>query len=165
MEIEKKYFVNEKILSVDLNKYPSKKIEQYYISLNPEIRFRKSVSKNIKYYMTVKSDGTLVRKEVECEIDEKLFESMKECKIGYAIIKTRYNINIINGLIAELDIFEGNLKGLKTVEIEFSNISELNNIDKKLPEWFDRDVTEEKIFKNKALSQVSFNEIKNSVKI
>lgn len=153
MEIERKFLVNIEFIDFDLNKYELEKIEQYYISLTPEVRFRKIMGKETKCFLTVKGEGDMIRKEVESPIDEILFEKMKECMIGNLISKKRYLIKLDNRLNCELDIYEERLKGLATAEIEFESEEMANKIGKNLPKWFGKEVTWNKAYKNKMLSQ------------
>ena len=64
--------------------------------------------------------------------------------------KTRYYIPHDNHTI-ELDIFEGKNSGLILAEIELNNEAEKNSI--KIPDWFDKDVSEDSNYANAALSR------------
>ena len=50
----------------------------------------------------------------------------------------------------ELDVFAGALNSLVLVEVEFSSIEQANNFQP--ADWFGREVTTEKCYKNKALA-------------
>jgi CYTH domain-containing protein len=78
------------------------------------------------------------------------------------LAKTRYYYPFSNGLIAEIDIFKGKLKGLVFVEVEFP--------DKKLmdsfipPDWFGKNITQESWAANTFLAGKSFSRIKQFLK-
>lgn len=115
-EIERKFLVNN---LPDLTEYPFKEIEQCYIKRNPELRIRKS---NNDYFITKKSDGTIKREEIETTINNTTYELLQSLIIGNLIKKTRFIIPLSDTLTAELDIYKGALKGLITVEVEFSSL-------------------------------------------
>ena len=71
MEIEKKYLIRH--IPVSLAAYPSKKLEQAYISVNPVIRVRKA---DDSYRLTVKSAGLLARQEFELDLDKAAYERL-----------------------------------------------------------------------------------------
>jgi CYTH domain-containing protein len=145
VEIERKYLVN--YLPFELSQYKCHNIRQGYISFNPEIRIR-----NIddKFFLTLKSDGNIARKEYEMEITESNYVQMKDFLISNLIEKTRYIIPISDRLNAELDVYIGKLNGGKVVEVEFSSETEAWAF--KEPNWFGKEITMEKQFKNKNLS-------------
>lgn len=158
LEIERKFLVSP---SLDLKCLPilqHKRIMQGYIYCDKytEIRVRSIDTNNeSKYYYTVKisGDSSLTRTENEFEISKEIFTSLIE-KImpeTHLIIKDRYNIQLHNNLVAELDCFCGNLEGLQMVEVEFPNEQEASNFEK--PDWFLEDVTSDKKYKNKNLAK------------
>lgn len=74
-------------------------------------------------------------------------------------------------MIAELDLYYGKLEGLMTVEVEFSNETELLNFCK--PDWFGNEL-DKKCFSNANLSKMTKDDfinlvgnesIKNNIKI
>jgi CYTH domain-containing protein len=148
-EIERKFLVKDMpSITKDNESYL---VEQYYISTNPEIRLRKTQNLNsnqVNYYMTQKSDGTKVRDEIETEVDESFYISNQEKMIGHMIRKTRTRIPLENKLTAELDVYHG--IDLRVVEVEFKDESEANAFI--LPQWFGKEVTNDKRYKNKNLA-------------
>lgn len=145
-EIERKFLINEP--PDDLNKYPNHKIEQGYLAVTDdfEVRLRK---KGDRYYQTSKSEGGLVRKEVEIELSPDQFDALWPLTEGKRIEKTRYNIEY-EGFLIELDLYSGSLKGLRVAEIEFQteDLSETFTP----PDWFEDEVTDDKRYKNKYLA-------------
>ena len=83
-EIERKFLVKE--FPDYLWKYESVNIEQYYISINPEIRIRKI---DEKHFLTFKTEGDLERKEMEIPITEFQFHNLKDIALFEGIHKSR----------------------------------------------------------------------------
>lgn len=157
MEIEKKFLVDEDILlsQIILNNYNREDIKQAYISTDDtEVRIRKieNVYCEYKCFMTIKSKGDLVREEVEFEIPYSKYRDLIGCKMykGNIIEKIRYKIPLENELVAELDVYGGQLFGLISVEVEFKNKEDANNFIP--PRWFGEEVTKNKKYKNKNLA-------------
>lgn len=146
MEIERKYLV--KTIPFDLSSYKSHKISQGYLNTDPVIRIRKS---NDEYYLTYKGKGLLAREEYNLPLNEEAYLHLRTKIDGILIEKTRYEIPLDHGFLAELDLFEGELAPLKYVEVEFSSEEEANHFT--APEWFGRDVTELGIYQNSSLSK------------
>ena len=145
MEIEKKYLVSK--LNFNPEKYPSKEIEQGYISTDPVIRIRKYGK---DYILTIKGKGHLAREEYELDISAVQYQNLLSKVDNSIITKIRYYIPLNDSLTAELDVYEGFLKGLMTVEVEFPTIEEAENFIS--PSWFGKDVTFDKRYKNASLS-------------
>lgn len=157
MEIEKKYQVAT--LPSNLASYPSKNIEQGYLCANPTVRIRKC---NEDYILTYKSKfgiddmvgkDAIIHNEVEVLLNKEGYEHLKEKVDNHLISKTRYMIPLENHLTAELDIFEGRLKGLIFVEVEFEREEDAKAFIP--PTWFGKDVTFDSRYKNGYLSTVN----------
>ncbi len=154
MEIERKFQIAR--MPEDLEQYKKKEIEQGYLCIDPVIRIRKS---NDNYILTYKSrigmierpdEIALTCEEVELALTKESYEHLKEKKDGNIIYKTRYLIPLEGGLTAELDVFHKQLEGLQFVEVEFSNEEEAGKF--KLPDWFGKDVSFDKRYKNNYLA-------------
>ncbi|SHO53743.1 CYTH domain-containing protein [Anaerocolumna xylanovorans] len=153
METERKFLLRR--LPGNLADYEKKKIEQGYLCTNPVIRIRKS---NEEYYMTYKSrlnvqaDSrvALVCEEVELPLTKEAYYHLREKADSRLITKNRYLIPLSDGLKAELDIFEGELKGLIFAEVEFKSEEEAK--DFKMPDWFLEEVTFDDRYKNNVLA-------------
>lgn len=147
-EIERKFII-DKLLLPDLSKVDAEDIEQHYLSISEieEVRIRK---RDDKYFITVKSNGTLERDEWEVEISQKIFNNLLPATKGRMIIKKRYSIKLSPECIAEIDIYDGKLKGLILVEVEFQSIRDATSFVP--PKWFGRDVTEDARYKNRSLA-------------
>ncbi len=145
MEIERKFLT--KHIPFDITAYPSLQITQAYISFSPTIRIRQS---NEDYILTVKGKGHLARQEFELPLTKADYEKLLTKTEGTPVVKKRYLVPLENGLTAEVDIYEGELSGLMTTEVEFSSLEEANAF--LAPDWFGEDVSEEKAYKNTSLS-------------
>ncbi|MDY6820460.1 MAG: adenylate cyclase [Deferribacterota bacterium] len=146
LEIEKKYLV--KNIPLDLRKYECIDIVQGYIAVEEgfsEVRVR--IGK--KHSLTVKSYHTNYRFEKELLVSKKdSLELMKFCS-SRTVSKKRYIIPY-DDYVIELDIYKGKLEGLIIAEVEFKSEEELLRFKK--PDWFEKDVTDDKRYKNKNLA-------------
>ena len=145
MEIERKFLT--KHIPFDITVYPYKQISQAYISFSPTIRIRQS---NEDYILTVKGKGHLAREEFELPLSKEDYDKLFLKTEGTPVIKKRYLVPIDGGLTAEVDIYEGELEGLMTTEVEFHSLEAAENFV--APDWFGKDVSEEKAYKNTSLS-------------
>jgi adenylate cyclase len=144
-EIERKFLV--KTLPADLESYKSKEVEQFYISLRPEIRVRRAGD---ECFFTIKTGSGLTRQETELTITEIAYETLKAHAKGNIIHKTRYYIDLDCGLVVEVDIFHGSLAPLVMAEIEFPSEQEAKMF---LPlSWFGKEVTYDEAYKNQSLA-------------
>lgn len=136
MEIERKFLIDK--INFDLEKYKSKYIKQQYLykDIFTAIRKRLIIQNNVsKYFYTIKTNknGFSVN-EIEKEITQDEYDKLNN-ENNTEIIKTRYIIPYQNYKI-ELDIFDGEYKGLMFAEVEFKNETEAIEFEKNIPEWF-----------------------------
>lgn len=146
-EIERKFLVKH---LPDLTGARAFQIRQGYLTGpadSVEVRLRQ---KDDSYFLTLKSDGDVVRIERESEITAEQFSVFWPQTDGRRVEKTRWSGALLSGLVFELDEFSGALAPLTLVEVEFA--SELDAEEFVPPDWFGRDVTSDKRFKNKALA-------------
>ena len=121
-----------------------------------EARIRaKGSGENAKYFFTLKSDGTLLRDEFEEGIDSDKFEQLwPRASLG-RVSKIRREIDLGDGLTAEVDEYKDNLEGLYTLEVEFDpEVTPLLTVQAKVTS-FDpsaEDVTELKSYKNREMA-------------
>lgn len=154
MEIERKFKVSS--LPSGIEGYTNVHIRQRYLSFgdgeSPERRVRHACKdgKDV-YYLTEKSEGLLARVENEREISSEEYASLCADALTDDVRKTRYYVPLDGDLTAELDVYEGDLSGLVTVEVEFESIEEARGFAP--PEWFGDEVTEDKAYKNKSLAR------------
>ncbi len=147
MEIERKFLADR--LPDDLMSYPSRTIEQGYLSTDPVIRIRKD---NDKYELTYKSKGFMTRQEYNLPLTEEAYRHLLPKIDGRLIQKTRYMVPLGQGLTAEVDIFRGGLEPLILVEVEFRDEPSAKKFLP--PPWFGEDVTFSERYHNSALSKI-----------
>ncbi len=156
MEIEKKYLI--KNLPKNLEKYEKVRIEQGYLNTSsaPALRIRKYNQEYIlcyKFKMKTQQQVASVNKEIELPLTEESYQHLKTKIDGRMIEKNRYLVPLKDELTAEIDIFEGFLKGLEVVEVEFNSEEDANEFSP--PDWFGKDVTFDVRFKNSQLCEIS----------
>jgi len=148
-EIERKFLVRQP--PDDLDSHPSESIEQGYIVVegSAEVRVRRRGGTTV---LTVKSGQGRVRVEEEFAIDERRFDSLWPLSDGRRVAKTRYRlpVDVDAGLTIELDVYEGDLAGLTTAEVEFE--SEQASDEFAPPDWFGEEVTDDLRYANRALA-------------
>jgi len=152
-EIERKFKVKRLPLELLENIIPLELAQTYLEAPKGEERRVRAIN-NEKFVMTVKrpksSDG-LIREEIEQKISKEDYELFLHQQIGTQITKKRYKLPADNGLTYELDVYDGDLKGLMVVEIEFPTEELANNFEK--PDWFGEEVTSDKRYKNASLAK------------
>ena len=113
-----------------------------------------------KYIYTVKTKGDIKNNNSVYEIETTISKEEYDCiqSKNNIVKKYRVCIPITDKLIAEIDIYYGNLEGLITVEVEFKNEKDLSVFKK--PIWFG-DELNKKVFSNANLSNMSRDEFVN----
>lgn len=149
IEIERKWLVDLSKIDLDACAFITKGyIKQAYLSLfNPTVRVRTEDSEGeVAAYLTIKGESDnngLTRTEVETRID--IIPAIQLFSMCDNLIeKTRYYIHtdIDGGKYWELDVFEGENKGLAAVEMEFESIHCAYAFqDSELPSWVGKEVT------------------------
>ena len=157
MEIERKFLVRS--LPENLDRFPHSELEQGYISSGvTTVRIRRD---DEKYLLTIKKkpkdlsdpyEAVLVRDEIEEEIDADLYRRLSVYTETPMLRKTRYRIPY-GKYTVELDLYHGVLTGLATAEIEFPNVAEAMAVT--VPEWFGKDVSDDKRFRNSKLAALT----------
>jgi adenylate cyclase len=148
IEIERKFLVVSEDFKTQA--FAKNKIAQGYISTNPERTVRVRIKGN-KGFLTIKGAGNasgLSRYEWEKEISlQEAEQLLKLCEKG-VIEKIRYEVSV-GKHIYEIDVFEGENKGLIIAEIELE--SENEAFEK--PNWLGEEVTGDERYYNAFLSQ------------
>lgn len=156
MEIERKFLIVR--MPEHLEQYEKKEIEQGYLCSDPVVRIRKS---NEAYYMTYKSrlnmkenpeDIALTCEEVELPLTKEAYLHLRNKTDYHLVTKTRYLIPISGNYTAELDVFHGCLEGLIFAEVEFPDTKEAALFVP--PDWFGKDVSFDKRYKNNYLASI-----------
>ncbi len=148
-EVERKFLVETARLEGSPEDYEHATIRQGYLAIGEDGSEARLRDKAGKYTITVKTKGDLVRGEWETELTESQFEILWPSTEGKRVEKTRFNIPHGEHQI-ELDIYEGDLEGLVSAEIEFESIQAAEQFE--VPTWLGRDVTEDSRFKNQNLA-------------
>jgi adenylate cyclase len=147
VEIERKFLVAE---LPELDGVESERIEQGYLALadagGAEVRLRR---RGEELTLTVKGGAGEVRVEEEIGLDLGRFESLWPLTEGRRVAKRRHLIHL-GAVTAELDVYERELEGLVTVEVEFASERQADRFQ--APEWFGREVTGDQRFKNESLA-------------
>ncbi|MCD8158944.1 MAG: CYTH domain-containing protein [Clostridiales bacterium] len=144
-ETERKFLIKK--LPENLENCEKYHIIQAYISRNPTMRLRK---RNEEYIFTFKGAGFIERTEFEYPLTREQFEGLMKKTEGNVIEKYRYIVPLENDLIAEVDIYKGDLEGFMNVEVEFKSLAEV--ADFKIPEWFGSEVSLDRRYSNASLS-------------
>ena len=151
LEIERKFLTTSTAFIQEATQ--AQKIVQGYLNSHPERTVRVRI-KNEKGFITIKGKGDstgTTRFEWEKEIGiEEARALIQLCESG-VIDKTRYLIPNGNHVF-EVDVFEGENKGLILAELELSNI---NDIFEK-PDWLGKEVTNDERYYNAYLSKKPF---------
>ena len=149
-EIERKFLISPDKIPVLSHEtiHNSLHIEQFYIQIDPEIRFRKVVigyTECRHYYKTekTKTNDPIVRWEKEEKITEDEYYDNYPRHIGNVIIKRRYMIQLKDKYWCSVDVYNDELC---IAEVEFKNIEEAKAWIP--PEWFGEEVTGVKEYKN-----------------
>jgi CYTH domain-containing protein len=146
VEVERKWLVQD---LPDLSGHKGQEVIQGYIALTvdgTEVRLRQTEG---KFFQTVKSEGGLVRDEIEIELTKDQFEALWGATVGRRLKKTRYTLPW-DGKEVELDVYDDSLAGLIIAEVEFMSASASAQFAP--PQWLGAEVTEDRCYKNANLA-------------
>jgi CYTH domain-containing protein len=146
-ETERKFLVKREQMPIPVD---GEEIRQGYIAAEPdgnEVRIRE---KGDRFFLTVKTSGDLERSECEMEITQEKFEELWQFTEGRTLEKMRYIIPLDKGLVCELDVYSGRLKGLIVAEVEFTGVNQAAVFAP--PSWFSQEVTNDSRYKNRNLA-------------
>src|SRR3954451_1242962 len=124
-------------------------IEQGYLALDErgEVRLRRIDG---EVMLTAKSGHGEVREEVEVSIHPRAFEELWPLTAGRRVRKVRHYVPLGEGLRAEIDVYEGELDGLRTAEIEFGSREEADAFAP--PPWLGAELTGDARYSNQTLA-------------
>ena len=108
------------------------RVEQSYLSLTPEVRvrrYRDLDSGQVRYDLTIKSEGTIAREEV-----------IKEAG-GDPIVKEYSNYDFEGRVLEYSAVDPGRESGFTYAEVEFPTLEEAEAF--RAPAWFGRETTHE----------------------
>ena len=102
MEIERKFLLSG---FPDLPELERAEVFQGYLGISPEVRIRsKRVGEAETYRLCFKGEGSLVREEIELDLDKATFESLKKL-LPKPMIRKEYRIyRLENGLRPDCSI-------------------------------------------------------------
>ena len=151
LEIERKFLLDVNHIPVDLEKADQYEILQTYISFSPEVRVRKINEYYYSFALKLPKDQIgLARQEVEFPIHYEEYSRLFDKKEANSISKTRYQFQT-EGVMVAVDIYHQELNGLAVAEIEFDS---KEAADEFVPyDWFVKDVTSDKRYKNANLAK------------
>ena len=158
MEIERKFLIKE---MPDLQKYPSKELEQGYLCTSPTVRIRRE---DDEYYLTYKSKSKddITREEYNLPLTKESYDHLIKKADGNVIRKRRYLVPAGKGeggrdLTAEIDVFAPPFAPLVLAEVEFTSVEEAKAFEK--PQWMGDDVSSDRRYYNSYLSTVDTESI------
>lgn len=151
-EIERRYVISP--IPPNLSSFESVEIEQGYLADGVRVR-RVTYPKNCVYFRTEKQGTGLVRIEQEYVLGQEEYFELWQQTTGKRIYKTRYHVPL-GEILAEVDVFHGNLEGHCIVEFEFRTEADAHAFI--FPDHFFRDqtaheVTQDKRYSNFQLAQ------------
>jgi adenylate cyclase len=146
-EIERKFLLEE--APGQLRGSLGTAIEQGYLAIaeGVEVRLRKAEGECL---MTVKRGHGEVREEVEVGLDEEQCEALWPLTESQRLRKRRYLVPLAGGLEAEVDVYEGDLGGLVTAEVEFGAATDSRGFEP--PPWLGEEITGDGRYANQALA-------------
>ncbi len=145
-EIERKFRVGE---VPGLDAAERVRIEQGYLAIDAEaeVRVRRAGG---RHRLTTKRGHGDRREEVEVEIGGEDFERLWPLTAGRRVAKTRHLIVLGGGLTAEVDIYEGELAGLRVAEVEFPGAASERAFEP--PAWLGEELTGDGRYANQTLA-------------
>jgi adenylate cyclase len=148
-EIERKLLVEELPGDLDGSVWSARRLQQGYLAITDEaeIRIRRA---DDDAWLTVKSAPGLSRVEEELALDGDAFDRLWPLTEGRRLVKVRHTREDTPGVVLELDIYEGALAGLATLEVEFASEEAAHAWTP--PPWASRDVTGDKAYANQTLA-------------
>jgi len=148
IEIERKFLVTQ--APGDLDRHPARAVRQGYLAVEGggnEVRVRQIGDATV---LTVKRGAGRTRIEEEVVIDRDAFDRLWPLTEGRRVEKVRHLVPAGDGLVLEVDVYEGDLAGLVVAEIEFP--SEAAADAWAPPAWLGAEVTTDERYKNHHLA-------------
>jgi CYTH domain-containing protein len=148
VEIERKFRLHREPES--LGDCRSTRIEQGYLAIEgrggAEVRLRRRDGETL---MTVKRGSGLTRTEEEIDLEPEQFEALWPLTEGRRVAKMRYLVSTETGEI-EVDVFEGELAGMVTAEMEFDSEAASDAFEP--ADWLGAEVTGDDRYANETLA-------------
>jgi CYTH domain-containing protein len=147
-EIERKFLVATVPTPEMLG--PGTQLRQGYLALDGGVEVRVRLAPN-DARLTVKAGSGLARTEVELPLGAAEAAALWEHTAARRIEKTRHALPLDGGLTAEVDGYHGDLAGVWTVEVEFTDRDQARAFVP--PDWFGRELTGDPGWSNAALAE------------
>lgn len=147
IEIERKFLVDEP--PAESERGPGEHYRQGYLAEDGDVAVRIRITPSAAI-LTVKAGTGVSRTEVESELTMDEGEALWRHTGGRRLTKVRHRMEVPGG-VAELDVYEGSLAGLFTVEVEFE--SEDTAAAFVPPAWFGRELTGDGRWTNASLAR------------
>jgi adenylate cyclase len=103
-----------------------------------------------QFFLTFKSSGGQTRAEIELPLTAEQFDQLWPYTESYRLEKKRFLIELPDSLRAELDEYEGALRGLRVVEVEFPSVARAEAFVP--PAWFGAEITDDPDYRNANLA-------------
>ncbi len=157
MEIERKFLMDG---FPPLPARNSAIMQQGYLCCSPVVRIRsKHCDAQTSYRLCFKGKGTLVREEIELDIEEKIFTSLCGLLEGPLIHKEWKTFPLADGLVLECShVDAGTPTAFYYAEVEFSSIEQAHDFVP--PSYLGKEVTEDSSY---SMSQYWLRTRKNIV--
>jgi adenylate cyclase len=155
VEIERKW-VADRRPDVITHELGGARLRQGYLAEDGEVTVRIRIGVDwAKLTVKAGASASASRTEVEVDVDPAEADELWPFTEGRRILKTRYRVpldaSLGHQLVAEVDLFEGDLAGLCVVEVEFPSEDAASAFE--APDWFGRDVTAVKGWSNADLAR------------
>lgn len=145
IERERRFLVDE--LPADLPE-PTEIVQAYLTTRPATVRVRREGGRRT---LTIKIGSGFARTEIERELDADEFAALWAVAEELLIEKRRHRVPLAGGLLAELDLFDGDLSGRRIVEVEFADDASAAAFEP--PAWFGTEVTDDPRYTNAALAR------------
>jgi CYTH domain-containing protein len=149
-EIERKLLVDADALPADLDAWDRARIEQGYLAITDAVEVRVRRKDGGAAVVTIKSAPGLSRIEEELALEGDAFTRLWPLTEGRRVLKVRHTREDTPGVVFELDVYEGDLAGLVTLEVEFADEDAARAWTP--PSWAGREVTGDKAYANQTLA-------------
>ncbi|WAJ30473.1 CYTH domain-containing protein [Antarcticirhabdus aurantiaca] len=149
IEIERKFRIVDDQWRQKVEDDDGRRIRQFYLAVRDGFSLRVRILDEARAVMTLKTGAGLSRGEYEYEIPLDEARELEASRIGRTVEKRRYRVDLgADGLVVEVDVFEGALAPLVLAEIELPAVDHAVE----LPDWLGPEVTGEGAYSNSSLA-------------
>jgi adenylate cyclase len=149
-EIERKWLVDELPSELEGGRWNVARLEQGYLAITDDVEVRVRRHDGAQARLTVKSSPALARVEEELDLPDGAFDRLWPLTEGRRLVKHRYSRETEPGVVLELDVYDGGLEGLATLEVEFADERAAAGFTP--PDWVGREVTGDAAYANQTLA-------------